>query len=214
MVQKRKADLPEEKSRALLLDAAKKLFAKQGFDGTTVRDIAQEAGVNLSLVSYYFEGKEGLYRSCLEQFGKARLAMVQRLLAPVDSVSELRLRFRMAVEEIVSVQIQNPELSQMIHREIDCNLPIAQKTFEETFLRVFQAWVDFFRHASEKGLIRPGIDPLSLAQVVQGALNNLVRVDPVRQRFYNLTVKNPVHREHLLDNLVNIILSGCLETRP
>lgn len=45
-----------------LIRAAKRLFASQGFDGTTVRDIADAAKTNLSLVSYYFKGKEGLYR--------------------------------------------------------------------------------------------------------------------------------------------------------
>lgn len=44
-----------------ILDVATKLFAQKGFDGTSTRDICNEAGVNISLISYYFGGKQELY---------------------------------------------------------------------------------------------------------------------------------------------------------
>lgn len=56
----------EMKMRILL--AAKKLFAKQGFDGTSVRQICEEAGANVALVSYYFGGKENVFRALFENF--------------------------------------------------------------------------------------------------------------------------------------------------
>ena len=42
------------------MEAAEKLFAAKGFDGTSVRDIAESAGVNLAMISYYFGSKEKL----------------------------------------------------------------------------------------------------------------------------------------------------------
>jgi AcrR family transcriptional regulator len=47
-------------SREKLLASAERLFADHGFDGVSVRDIANIAGVNSALVGYYFRGKEGL----------------------------------------------------------------------------------------------------------------------------------------------------------
>jgi len=44
----------------LIMDAAEKLFAAKGFEGTSVRDIAEAAGVNLAMISYYFGSKEKL----------------------------------------------------------------------------------------------------------------------------------------------------------
>jgi AcrR family transcriptional regulator len=54
--------LPERPSdtRELLLAAAERLFAERGFAGVSVRMIAAEAGVNWSLVGYYFRGKDRL----------------------------------------------------------------------------------------------------------------------------------------------------------
>ena len=48
-----------------LLHSALEQFATQGYHGTSVRDISSHAGVNVSLISRYFQGKQGLYESCL-----------------------------------------------------------------------------------------------------------------------------------------------------
>ena len=50
---------------AVLLDAARRHFAARGFDGARTRAIAEEAGVNLALLHYYFGSKEELYRRVL-----------------------------------------------------------------------------------------------------------------------------------------------------
>jgi AcrR family transcriptional regulator len=53
--------------REHILATAEKLFGDQGFDGTSVRDIAQHANVNLAMISYYFGSKEKLLEALLEQ---------------------------------------------------------------------------------------------------------------------------------------------------
>lgn len=52
-------------TRQLLLDAARRRFARDGYAATTVRDIADEAGVNVALINRYFTSKEGLFTACL-----------------------------------------------------------------------------------------------------------------------------------------------------
>ncbi|MES1161400.1 MAG: TetR family transcriptional regulator, partial [Bacteroidota bacterium] len=46
--------------REHILIVAEELFGENGFDGTSVRDIAHKAGVNLAMISYYFGSKEKL----------------------------------------------------------------------------------------------------------------------------------------------------------
>jgi AcrR family transcriptional regulator len=48
-----------------ILDVAEDLFACKGFEGTSVRDIAQEAEVNVAMISYYFGSKEKLLQSLI-----------------------------------------------------------------------------------------------------------------------------------------------------
>ena len=53
------------RTRQLLLEAARHRFASNGYAATTVRDIADDAGVNVALISRYFSSKEGLFEACL-----------------------------------------------------------------------------------------------------------------------------------------------------
>lgn len=59
---------PVEKTdkREHILLVAEELFAGKGFDGTSVRDIAQLASVNLAMISYYFGSKENLLKELIE----------------------------------------------------------------------------------------------------------------------------------------------------
>ncbi|MFI5937043.1 TetR family transcriptional regulator [Actinoplanes sp. NPDC051494] len=52
-------------TKQVLLDAARHRFARHGYSATTVRDIADDAGVNVALISRYFTSKEGLFEACL-----------------------------------------------------------------------------------------------------------------------------------------------------
>ena len=52
--------------REQILIAAEELFSERGFDGTSVRDIAQHANVNLAMISYYFGSKEKLLEALIE----------------------------------------------------------------------------------------------------------------------------------------------------
>jgi TetR/AcrR family transcriptional regulator len=57
-----------ERTRRRILDAAAAEFAAHGYAGARIRAITDRAGVNQQLVSYYFDGKEGLFRAISEQW--------------------------------------------------------------------------------------------------------------------------------------------------
>ena len=65
-----------DQTRARLLDAAAALFAEQGFHGTTVREIADRAGVNLAAGNYHFGSKRALYLEVLrDHFARIQTAL-------------------------------------------------------------------------------------------------------------------------------------------
>lgn len=72
--------------RSQLIAAATPLFAVKGLAGVNVREIARAAGVNASLISYHFGGKEGLYAAVIrEQFaGLGRIAELADSAMPSD----------------------------------------------------------------------------------------------------------------------------------
>ncbi|MFI6213801.1 TetR/AcrR family transcriptional regulator [Nocardia brasiliensis] len=72
--QERKRD--PERTRQLILDAAEAEFAAHGFQGARTAAIATRAGVNQQLISYYFDGKEGLYQAMSQRWQERRGALV------------------------------------------------------------------------------------------------------------------------------------------
>lgn len=56
-----------QKSEQKIIEVATALFAQKGFEGASTREICKFAGVNISLISYYFGGKEELYKRIVEE---------------------------------------------------------------------------------------------------------------------------------------------------
>ena len=55
-----------ETTRQKILDIAAELFAKNGYDSTSIRDISSEANVNLASINYHFKNKQNLYLNVLD----------------------------------------------------------------------------------------------------------------------------------------------------
>lgn len=72
-------------TRTLMLDTAERLFALQGYAGTGVRQIADEAGVNLGAIHYHWGSKEALCREALE---RRLLPVLEERAARIESVAQ------------------------------------------------------------------------------------------------------------------------------
>jgi TetR/AcrR family transcriptional regulator len=200
--------LPED-TRERLIAVAKTLFAAKGFNGTTVKDLAEAAGVNISLVSYHFGGKEGLFRTCLETFGVERLAAAQRMLQPAKSSEEFRIRLRMFVEEMIQFHMKEECAARIIHRDADLELDFVEDVFKNTFMKVFGTMVEFFSSAQKAGILRDDLDPLLMTGNVFGALINTIHKDPVASKYFGRSISDPDHREQYIDSLVSMTMYGC-----
>jgi TetR/AcrR family transcriptional regulator len=201
----------QDDSRELLLKAGKVLFAKNGFDGTTVRDIAQMAGVNLSMVSYHFDGKEGLYRACINEYGQARLQFALALFEPVQSLEEFRIKLKLILTAMLAAQYEQPELSKIIFREIEAGLPVAKEVFEQTFLKITEALIGFLKHAQKVGILRSNLDPHYLALMLHGSIGHVNRIDATNKRYFQRTIADPKQRERIVENLLILLVDGGAE---
>ena len=78
-----------DRTRTAIVDAALALFTEQGFDVTTVRQIAARAGVSVGNAYYYFDSKEQLVLSIYEQFAKTTVEPVLDSVAKGGTPTEL-----------------------------------------------------------------------------------------------------------------------------
>jgi len=201
---------PKADTRELLLMAAQKVFADKGYEGATVKELADAAGVNVSLVSYYFESKEGLYRTCLEQFGRERLAAAERVLKPAESPEDFRVRLRLFVEEVLYSHTEQAELSMIVQREHNADLSPIRELWRNVFGKIFLTLFGFVAHAQKTGLIRADIDPHATCVLFFGSLMNLSRVDTLHNELYGKTLSDPIYREQIANDAIKVFLTGAL----
>ncbi len=96
-----------------IMKKAEKLFAEKGYNGTSVRDIAEKAGINLAMVSYYFGSKEKL----LEAVFDYRIGMTKQLLSDIlhktnlSSLEKMNLLIDVYVKKIIEQQPFNKILA-------------------------------------------------------------------------------------------------------
>lgn len=120
----RTSSSPEQQNgRERLLEAAVKLFGRDGFDGTSVRAVADEAGVSWGLVRFYFGSKDGLRDAVEEHVMKGYLQRV-RDAGRVRSYEEL--------DSLIETQTQGLlEVANFMRRAIMEERPIALEFVRE-----------------------------------------------------------------------------------
>lgn len=96
--------------------AAAKLFTQKGYAATKTRDIAEEAGINLSLLNYYFRSKEKLFNLIMGE----KIRQFFGIVVPVitDASLDLELKIELFVEKYIETLTQNPDLPIFVLNEI------------------------------------------------------------------------------------------------
>lgn len=98
-----------------ILDAAKKVFVEKGFDGASMQDIANEAGINKALLHYYFRKKEFLFKAIFKQ---ALHSFIPNLLQVIQSNEPVRVKLKLFVENYIDMLLLNPHIPVFILHEL------------------------------------------------------------------------------------------------
>ena len=108
----------EASTEQIVINAARKVFTQKGFDGARMQDIADEAGINKSLLHYYFRSKDKLF----EAIFKDALGTV---LPPVVSilVSDLPLfeKINHFTDQYIDILSKNPDIAGFVLHELKMN---------------------------------------------------------------------------------------------
>lgn len=105
----------DDGTRGRILDAALTVFAERGFDGARTRDIAERAGANLGLLTYYFRDKERLWRAAFARaFDHLQAELADVVVAsPDDDLAELSS----LVRHFIHFVAQYPAFMQLMNDE-------------------------------------------------------------------------------------------------
>ena len=102
-----------------IIATARKLFTQKGFSATKTRDIAEEAGINLALLNYYFRSKQNLFQIIIEE----KFNQLFGVINPILSNSEISLeeKIETLVTNYTNMLLGNDDLPLFVLSEIKTN---------------------------------------------------------------------------------------------
>jgi len=123
--------------------AAKIVFYKKGFTATRTRDIAEEAGLNLALLNYYFRSKAKLFEIIMAETFEGFVSSMKVILN--DDKTSLEQKVAIIAERYIDFVTAEPEIPTFILTEMRNNpegllkrLPIREIVNESVFIKQFQ----------------------------------------------------------------------------
>ncbi|WP_374455693.1 TetR/AcrR family transcriptional regulator [Nocardioides sp.] len=159
---------PGHDQRAVLRVAVD-LFNRQGYDATSVGDVARELGLTKSAIYHHVPSKEHLLRSAIDEALDALTAALDEVAAATDLDAGERLRA--AVRSSVSVLVGHLPAVTLLLR-VHGNTPVEQAALARR-RTIDQRLADMVRLAVDEGVVRADLDPLLISRLLFGMVNSL-----------------------------------------
>ncbi len=207
---KGKEDALSEDTAGRIVSTATRLFAEKGYDGTSVKEICEAAGVNIAAIHYHFESKKDLYRHIIEQFATERVESLKNVLKPAQSVDDLKVRLEIFLRQVVEALIKQPDVALLIQRGIEMFDPTSEDIFRNTMLKLFKNLVGFLEKAKKRGLLAPDVDPYFAAGFLRSQFLHQTRIDKVVKKYFGYTLSDEKYREQWVQQTIRLFLGGIV----
>lgn len=156
-----------QEKRGEILSAALDLFARQGFEGTSIRQIARAADLNEGTLYHYFAGKEAIFDAILSERGYG----ADQVGADLDGDTGLEAGLARVAERFIALLRQNMALTALLFRE-GIRFPAAETAPALTLLRLVEG--RRLRLAEWLGTVRPAASAEVRDFAARHFLNSLV----------------------------------------
>jgi len=165
------AQAPPADKRRLILDAAVRVFARQGFHSTRVSDIADEAGVAYGLVYHYFKSKDQV----LNELFTERWSL---LLAAIEEADRAdggpRGKLGKVAGFIFDSYRHDPDLMKVIIVEVTRAANSFGQTHLEQIRRAYEGIARIVAEGQESGALRGDVEPMFASMAFYGAVEQLL----------------------------------------
>lgn len=194
-----------------ILEAAEGIIAAKGYEAATVRDIADAAGVNLAMISYYFGSKEGLmeelFHERMENM-KLRLELLikDKQLSPFEKVETL-------LEEYVKKVVDKQSFYKiMLCEQVMKKNEVIVRLIRELKLSYAALFTELIKEGQKKKVFKKNIDVIMALTIMTGAVTQMVVNKEYYTDFNNLHNLDEAALNKLLTEKLNHHLKGIFKT--
>lgn len=136
--------MAESDTKHKVMTAAVQLFNAEGYDRTSVRDIAAQAGVNQALISYHFGGKKGLLERLMTSFFEGYIAEIEIVLAKCDEQPAKDTLLEL-INAALDYQQDNVQLARFVHREVTFDSTLVRELMMSYLMREKYCYEEIFK---------------------------------------------------------------------
>ena len=156
-----------------ILSTAERLFSAKGFDGTSVRDIADDAGVNIAMISYYFGSKEKLMEALFEQRTTNIKVKVESLLhdekmTPFEKIELL------AEDMITRIMNKQQFFKIMMCEQIINKNPVIIALMSDLKKKNLEEFSKLIKDGQQKGVFKKDADVLLMMNIIIGSISQMM----------------------------------------
>ncbi len=197
-----------KKTREKILKVATKLFAKYGFAGTSMDDIADRVGIRKASLYHHFSSKQEIYEELIERVFSEIIKIFQVSFSSGNILKDAE-NF---INKIMNFVLQNEDYVKILLRELlDENLPVKQFALEYV-PKILSFGSQILERGRKEGIFKDDIDPIQLSITLTGAIIIYFVFRPVIEPF----IKSPFSRKAIADrvkHISDIMLYGILSDR-
>ena len=156
-------------SRDLIVRAALRCFAEKGYDGSSTRDIATQAGVNQGLIPYYFGSKLKLWQAAVD-LAFAELAAGLEATRADTSVTSERERVGLLLRNYVRFVARNPEFVRLMHEEGKRRGPRMRWLVDRHVKPMYETVTTLLQRSAARGVLPIDSHPVHFHYLLAGAV--------------------------------------------
>jgi AcrR family transcriptional regulator len=166
--------------KEVIITSAIERFSSQGFEGTSVREIAADAGVNVAMINYYFGSKEKLFESVVEYRASFLKGVFEELitntkLSPIEKLDII-------IDQTIERKFSNSSFHHLLHRELSLHLrPQMRDAISDILLKNMTAVKTIIQNGINDGVFEPVDVELTLTTML-GTIHYLLTSDTMCQK--------------------------------
>ncbi|WP_268810858.1 MULTISPECIES: TetR/AcrR family transcriptional regulator [Burkholderia] len=181
-----------------LLRGARQMFATQGYEGTSVRAIAQLAGVDPALMSHHFGSKEGLWIAVVEQLSEQLGPLIESTRQLSEARMSPRERIRQAIILFIDTVSEDRYIGMFFSTATTEQGERLNLLLERHVRPYREAFVPLLTDAIEAGKLKPH-DPDTMYYMMVMAISNVMSYSHILSTFSSLPASPEKFKEEVLD---------------
>lgn len=197
---------PQSAGEAAILDAAVHLFSVHGYDGVSMRRIAEAAGVSKANIYHHFSSKEALYFAIMRRSAEELTQLLENLAEGAGSFDQRVQAFAAAHLEHL---FENAERVRLVLREAFSGDEEKTRTVVEQMVGgIVNRMISIFEAGQRAGLLRSELDPGLCAHLLMGADLFYFQAHGLLQQIPEAGFAR--HPESYSKQMIDVLLNGML----